>query len=282
MSQSGILRVSSAILPPDVPEAFVTNFGTAVPSANILNVPGTFDINTTGSGNTLTITRYTPLKFVNLYDDFVGSCVENNADSTMTGQMTWFMNGIDWVTSTLVDLNHPGVLGNSAIVAGSQPLFLGSNKGSIKTTVVFGGGLITLNWIVKVNTPSAASPRYILRVGFGDTDGSDQVNGAYFEYSDNINSGNWVYKTAATSSRTTSNSSTPVTSAYHNLQIVVNAAASSIAFSVDGVSLGAITTNIPTSSVTPFLNIVENVGTVAANSIYVDLMSYSQLLTTSR
>ena len=54
MSQSGILRVSQGILPPQVPLSFVTNSSTAIPAANILNDLGTGSIVTTASGNTVT------------------------------------------------------------------------------------------------------------------------------------------------------------------------------------------------------------------------------------
>jgi len=62
MSQAGIISTSSGPVPPAVPTSFVTDSGTAVPVANILNVLGNDTtandadgISTSGSGNTVTV-----------------------------------------------------------------------------------------------------------------------------------------------------------------------------------------------------------------------------------
>ena len=62
MSQAGIISISAAPLPPDVPSSFTTDDGVAVPVANNLNVLGadTSDnnnngISTEGTGDTVTV-----------------------------------------------------------------------------------------------------------------------------------------------------------------------------------------------------------------------------------
>jgi len=236
-----------------------------------------------GTAGNPTIAAFAPNSIITISDDFIGSS-PNSTLTQLTGALSWYTNGLDWAqTAALGDSGHPGVLANIDLAASNQSLFLNRRAAGIAQQMIVGGGVITLNWVISVVTLSAASPRYILRVGFGDTENADQANGLYFEYADNINSGKWVYKSASASVRTTTNSSTAVTTGYHNLQIVINAAASSVAFSVDGVSLGAaITTNIPSIAITPFVDLIESVGTVAASSIKLDLMYMSQALTTPR
>ena len=55
MSQAGILNDAGVILPANVATSYVTNSGTAVPAANVLNVLGGGGEIITGSGNTVTV-----------------------------------------------------------------------------------------------------------------------------------------------------------------------------------------------------------------------------------
>ena len=56
MSHNSILIVEEANIPGDVPTSFVTQSGTAVPLANVLDIIGAGGIVTSASGNTVTIT----------------------------------------------------------------------------------------------------------------------------------------------------------------------------------------------------------------------------------
>ena len=56
MSQAGVLNLASGPVPPTVATSYVTNAGTAVPAANVLNVLGAGGTTTSGAGSTVTIT----------------------------------------------------------------------------------------------------------------------------------------------------------------------------------------------------------------------------------
>jgi hypothetical protein len=56
VSQSGLATSpSGGALPPDVPTSFVTNSGTAIPLANVIEILGAGSATTSGAGNVVTI-----------------------------------------------------------------------------------------------------------------------------------------------------------------------------------------------------------------------------------
>jgi len=88
MSQAGRLSKSTPLIPGTVPESFVTNSGTAVPSGNILNVLGVSGTSTSGSGNTINITS--PATFF-IQTKAVGAAV-NNTTYYLTSQGNFVAN----------------------------------------------------------------------------------------------------------------------------------------------------------------------------------------------
>jgi hypothetical protein len=227
---------------------------------------------------------FTPNSVINIVEDFIGTGPPGGNTSAY-GQLNWFANVAWTVDATIGDSGHNGVIASAALAAGNQDIFLNGQSpvNAIAPQMILGGGAIQLNFVIKVATLSTGTNTYTLRVGFGVTANADQVNGVYFEYTNGVNSGNWQFKTANASTRTTSNSAIAVGTSYVNLGITINAAGTSCAFTANGVSLGtAIATNIPTVAITPFIDIVRSAGTVPAAAILFDLMYFTQTLTTPR
>ncbi len=235
------------------------------------------------------VSNPSPSTTVFVKDDFIGgSNFDYAVGEVLYSELNW-LDTLFTLNGASTDSAHPGVLSSVAIVTVGN-FFLGhtyvGGMSSILTQLwILGGGQLTIDWVFKINTLSAVGSRYVLRLGMGvGKAATDQTDGVYFEYSDNINSGNWNYKTANASTRTTTNSSTAVTTGWHHAQFVVNAAASSISFTMDGVSLGAaITTNIPTASIVPFVQMGYVSGSATTvDSVAVDLFYATQTLTTPR
>jgi hypothetical protein len=231
---------------------------------------------------------FAPNSTINLFDDFTGWLVSNT--SSFTANLQWFFSGLVSLPPTALitqTSSNPGVVVFAGVTTGStdQGLFLYGQATNTTPTFILGGGAISVNWVIKIGTLSSVTNRYTIRCGLGTTAGADQVNGCYFEYSDNLNSGNWVGKTAKASARTSANSAVAATATgYHNFGITINAAATSIAYFIDGTQIAnsPIATNIPVVGVTPFIDLVWSAGTSPSPTILIDLFYMTQSLTTPR
>lgn len=224
---------------------------------------------------------FQPNSVIQLYDDFI-SCI---ATGSFSSQLFWLVNGTNMASLASVDTTHVGILNCpvSNLTGASQATI--SLKGANATgAFILGGGVITLNWVVKIATLSTVTNTYITRFGIaGPSAVSEWTDGVYFEYSNGINSGNWNFKTANASSRTTRNSSIAADTNWHNFQIVIDATASTCSAFIDGVSVGAsIAADIPTIVLSPSFQMLWQLGTVAIGSNQIDLMYLTKVLTTPR
>lgn len=224
---------------------------------------------------------FNPSTMISLYDDFI---YFNNTG--LNSQMPWFVTGASFSPSSSGTVaGNPGVISFGG--GASTSMVASAQASSPIPTMKLGGGVITVNWIVKVAILSTASPRYNFQCGLGDPTAAvtEPANGVYFNYSDNLNSGNWVGKTSAASSRSSANSSVAViNSAFVNLGIVINAAATSVAFYVNGTQIAnsPLAANIPTASIQPFAQIVSSVGVLTTASVLIDAFYMTQTFTTPR
>jgi len=249
---------------------------TAGTGISITNGAGSITIDNTQTGG------FAPASTIQLFDDFTGWTGLLSPSSqlqwyTPVSQPSGLANPLN-STATNPGIYQIGGLTNSAPTAGLWLVPFSTAFNSF----VLGGGAITLNWVIAVKTLSTGTNRYTLRMGLGDTTGGDQANGVYFAYSDNLNSGQWTCKTASSSTRTTTNTSTAASTSFVNFGITINAAASSVSFTINGVSVATHATNIPTAAISPFIEINRSAGNMAVNTLNIDLFYMSQTLTTPR
>ncbi len=103
---------------------------------------------------------------------------------------------------------------------------------------------------VAVEDLSDGTNRYILFAGFTDQGYSPTVvDGAFFRYVDNVNGGRFECVCSSNSVETAADSGLTVAAdTDYDLRIVVNAAASSVAFWIDGALVATVTTNIPSGT----------------------------------
>lgn len=130
-----------------------------------------------------------------------------------------------------------------------------------------GGGIITHNAYYKIPTLSTSGQRFTIYLGYLSNNGSGTIgtDGIWFEYTDNVNSGNWQIKTRSSSTTTTANTTTAADTNWHKFSIIINAAGTSVAFYIDDVQVtnSPITTNIPSVTIATACMITKSTGSTA-------------------
>lgn len=192
--------------------------------------------------------------------------------------------GVSATGLTVADTNHAGILelNTGASATGAAIRYLGGvTTGSATAGFALGGGVLTFEWLARVEDLSTAGERYSLMLGLFDT-ATTQVNSVRFLYNDSVNAGNWTISAINASTVTNTDSGVAVAAdTWYKLRAVVNAAATSIEFFINGVSVGTVTTNIPTASIAPRASMAKTVGT-AARQAYTDYFRLYQRLTSAR
>lgn len=156
------------------------------------------------------------------------------------------------------------------------------------TNFLFGAGTYECEFLINVPVLSTPSERFTIIVGYGSYNQTGTfANGAYFVYSDNLNSGQWQIKTADNSVRGTQNTTTAlVAGAWTKLKVAVNADATAVNYYIDDVLVpeGPLTSNIPTATgkeVSSLAMITKSVGSTA-RTMTIDYISQNITLTTAR
>lgn len=245
---------------------------TASTSGNVLTSDGTNFV------SSALASTFTPNSVIRESDDFLSIF---DFGTVGVSKLNWYnyANRYQPVTSTLA---HPGVIG--AAQSASLSL-IGLTSGSTFLSMMFlGGGAISINYVLNVTTLSTAGNRYATYIGFMGADSvsglTAPTNGCYFSYVDNVNSGNWRINCTSASTTTSTNTAVAADTSYHNFGITVNAAGTSVSFTIDGVAVGTIATNIPSTAISPSVLVTGSTPVAVIGAL--DLFYMTQTLTTPR
>jgi hypothetical protein len=212
-----------------------------------------------------------------IFDDFISGNAQSNynwnagtSNAGTVGQLT------------TIDTGHPGMVQLSTGTNTNGGAYTNIGPGTMKLS----GGAITIIWVINVVSLSNATDTFTIITGMSDSNSASSLpnNAVAFLYSDSGSTPNWQFLCRSGSSGSATASSTAVTTGWHTLMININAGATSVSFSVDGVTLSnsPISSNIPTTNAMGLYNsILKSAGT-SSKSNYYDMCYMYQKLTSAR
>jgi hypothetical protein len=226
-------------------------------------------------------------KGFNFFEDFLGNAATSNFNSYGISNSTTGTGAQVTVTTSYPNrTNQQGVvqLGSGTILTGLALISLGSANG---TSHYLGNGVYTIQTFVNIETLSTSLERFYAIIGSTTVTNLANTNGIFFIYDEGgvgaygAASPNFKCVTSNALTRTITTTSTPVVaSQWYNLKIVVNAAATSVEFFIDGTSVATHTSNIPTV-ITPKIAIQKTVG-ITNRNMFCDYLAVKQIYTNPR
>ena len=215
-----------------------------------------------------------PLKHFILYDDFL-----SGSQGSTLGWIT--EGGATLRTNSAQSPTNPGYFRLETQGVEAIGLYLQQFGGY--GGYVVGGGQTYLHYICLLETLSTSSEIFVAQFGMINGNSTTFSDGFWFNYSDNLNSGNWQCIANNGSGTTTVNTSVAADTNWHVFGININAAGTLLTFYIDGVSVGTINTHITTDGIGPSICNNKTVNTTGL-ALYLDIDQFYlyQELTTAR
>lgn len=143
----------------------------------------------------------------------------------------------------------------------------------------------TILWSARIQLPnlSDATNTYTLRGGLMSSFSAEPSNGIYFRYTHGTNSGKFEAVTRAAGTETATDTGiTAAASTTYDLDIVVNAAGTSVSFMINGTVVATNSTNIPSGAMGYNLGVIRSAGTSNFLALDVDFEEIFYEFTTAR
>lgn len=210
-----------------------------------------------------------------LENDFLGLGGWQYDNNSGTGLFTTGVSG------------HPGIftLGTSTSASGRAILSCGTTT-STPPYIFAGDGLTVFDAIVRIPTLSTVSEEFELFIGFMTSTAFSTPPGSNvicFRY-DRTTSTNWdgLCISAGSSTTASGGTGTAVDTNWTHLRFIINAGGTNVDFFVDGVDIGSVTTNIPTSTGMVISNYIFKTAGTTQRTVNIDYNRVYKELTTSR
>lgn len=197
-----------------------------------------------------------------LEEDFVVvTSTAANLNWTVTASGT---NAAGSIVTTGADADHLGVLQltSGTTASGRATLHLGT------ANIVLGTRQVECEIVLQVPTLGDATQRFTVYAGLGDSTAAGESTDAIgFRYADNVNSGRWVAYCRSNGVESVINSSVAVAAGqWDRLRWRLASGGASVEFFIDDVSIGSISSNIPSGTaraLAPLVKAEKTVGTTA-------------------
>lgn len=212
------------------------------------------------------------------WSDMVGSSTLPWSSGTAnSGAVSYLINGGE---------DQPGVVQlSTGSTSASGRAYVGSNQ---QDAFILGGRRHVFSTsVLPVTNLSTSTERYHIEAGFFDSLIGAFTYGAYFAYTDNVNSGNFVCVTNDGTGSTTSNTSiAPSTTAYRRLEIEfgTGGTSASVVFKIDGTTVATHTgtagtvPNGTTNRMGVAVNMRKSVGTTLRQLRVDYLLHYAEVI----
>jgi hypothetical protein len=142
---------------------------------------------------------------------------------------------------------------------------------------------LSLTFHVNIETASTPSERFIFRCGIGsDPTSGEPDHGAYFEYSDSINTAKWQCATANGGTRTKIDTGNNVsTGVFQSVGLKFLQQNSIVLFLINGIPVGNSSTNLPAGSqlMSLFTRLDKIVGSGSRRNVYTDFCYFTYKVT---
>ncbi len=208
-------------------------------------------------------TRITDLEAVTLHVDDLLSPVSSSTAPVYSFLVGGTTGAGSAFTSTAGEVGHPGVVTLSTGTTNVGRCSLRTDHQAILLDPA--ADLTVAEWVLKIPVLSTGSERYQIRCGFVDVESGAPADGVYFEYDDS-SSAFWRISARIGSVGTPANSATTVAiNTWYTLRVEVTGVTSA-EFIINDVSVGTVSTNIPTGTGHEMglsMHVVKSVGTTA-------------------
>lgn len=235
VTTSGTLAVTKANENANTVWAGPTSGAAAAPTFRALVIADVLDIEQTGSAGVI-LDHFFNIPPTSAQGD-TGLGLTTNASGSSAAVAT--IAPPDAASIGVLDLN------SGTAVNGRAGVF--SYNSSPGLSIRLGGGVLDLTWRFQVVTLPDGTDDFDLTIGFIDAVNSSHTDGVYLFLSSA--SANFRYFTRNNSTTTNTDSGLAAAAGtWYKFRAVVNAAASSVTFTIDGANSQTVTTNIPTGA----------------------------------